>query len=420
MVVKGDTIKDVGLIQDMPNQDWPQGIQNASTHFDLITPGFINTHAHLELTYPYSIPLLDGESMGDWLFKVFCNRDKPYCIEGQALSPEDALSHRIESGIHQLLQSGVTTVNDISQLGESLPILAKNCVRGIVSLEFFHPDTQSLRPQSLAPTIDRYLELQNEFEKISTLTVGLSPHALYNVSPEAWRYVIHACNPPLVHTHLAESKDEMAWLFHQATANNTIHQLHQAVLKQTFHSPLQTQTPAAENLIAQMQALGLFEIPTILAHGLYLNETDLSTVQKDGLPVSLAHCPQSNIWLQNDTLSPQRWQYPFSMAVGLGTDSQLSVASLDIRHDARVMRDRFQLSAMETLNMLTLQGARALFMDDAVGTLFPGKQADWLGWQFPHQPDGSLSLADSLDACLTPGTKPQVIQIAGKAPTLDI
>jgi cytosine/adenosine deaminase-related metal-dependent hydrolase len=413
MAVEGATITEVGRIQDLPSSVQNQ-LEGHPAHYDLITPGFINTHAHLELTYPYSIPVEEGESMGDWLYKVFCNRQKPYCINGQALSSEDALLHRIEAGIQQMLNSGVTTINDISQQGESLPLLAKNSVRGIVSLEFFHPNTEAFTPETLEPTIDRYLALQDEFKPHSNLKVGLSPHALYNVSPMAWKHVIQTCKPPLVHTHLAESQDEMAWLFHQATESNTINLLHQAVLKQTFRSPLQTQPLSTQTLIAQMTALGLFEHPTLLAHGVYLNESDLNTLKQDRLPVSLAHCPQSNLWLQKDTLSSELWQPPFCIPVGLGTDSQLSVTSLDIRHDAQLVRGRFKLSVLETLDMLTLQGARALFMEDTLGTLLPGKQADWLGWKVSQNLKASRSLMESLDACLKPGQKPSAIHIAGK------
>jgi cytosine/adenosine deaminase-related metal-dependent hydrolase len=64
--------------------------------------------------------------------------------------------------------------------------------------------------------------------------------------------------------------------------------------------------------------------------------------------------------------------------------------------------------------MLTLQGARALFMQDTIGTLVPGKQADWLGWEVSQNLKASRSLMESLDACLTPGQKPSAIHIAGK------
>lgn len=413
MAMEGATITEVGQIQDLSSSIQGQLEENPA-HYDLISPGWINTHAHLELTYPDNIPLNEGESMGDWLYKVFCTKQTPYFLYGQSLSPEDALTHRIELGIQQMLNCGVTTINDISQQGESLPLLAKNHVRGIVSLEFFHPNTETFKPETVEPTIERYFALQDEVKKVANLQIGLSPHALYNVSPKAWKHVIQTCQPPLVHTHLAESKDEMAWLFHHSTEGNTINQLHQTILKQTFRSPLQATPPSSQNLIAQMITLGLFETPTLLAHGVYLNESDLQTLNTENLPVSLAHCPQSNLWLQKETLSPTLWQYPFSIPVGVGTDSQLSVASLDIRHDARLLRECFQLNALETLDMLTLQGARALFMDKTLGSLFPGKQADWLGWQFSQNPKSSLSFMNCLEKALTPEQKPNALQIAGK------
>lgn len=395
LAIENGRILGLGRMIELPEAIQPEVRSHASGV--LITPGLVNAHTHLELSFPESIPVEPGQSMGDWLRGVIRAANSP----NPEMTPEAARLSRCQTGVAESLAAGVTCVNDISSDGASLSVLDAAGLRGTVSLEFFHPGWETLRVE---PIIERYRQVAERYAEHPLLRVGLSPHSPYNVSPAAWQAVISACDPPVVHSHLAESQDEIEWLAQTRRdgLRLKLDQLHQAVLQRTFEPQWVGLTP-----VGYLEQFQLLESRLIMAHGVYTTEADRALMKKHG--VSLAHCPRSNLFLQQQTLDWFEWRES-GIAIGLGTDSRLSNHSLDLREEARESMALHGWTAETSLRHLTLEGARAMALESNIGSLSVGKAADFVIWN-------TASVSEEPDAAslfLAPQTALQEVYIEGQ------
>ena len=113
-------------------------------------------------------------------------------------------------------------------------------------------------------------------------------------------------------------------------------------------------------------------------------------------------CPRSNAWLHNG-LAPVEQLLRHGVPVGIGTDSLASTPDLDLFEEARALREHLPgLSPRTHIEMLTVQGALALGVEDRFGVLEPGMQADLAAFALPDTDDPEAALLErggSPDAC---------------------
>jgi cytosine/adenosine deaminase-related metal-dependent hydrolase len=397
-----------GIIEAVETKETYQAkLQQVPWHFDLITPGLINTHAHLNLHARVPMPILNGESMGDWLMKVVSLR--------QDFSASEAAMQNVQA----CLQHGTTCVNDIASGPESLLSMRTAGLRGRVSLEFFHPQTQAASLNQSDKTLTVWhtmLAAQKQLAQDTCgkypplVSLGLSPHSPYNVSPVGWQAVLACLAPHLpldhdvwLHSHLDEWCEEKR--YYQGELETGIAILHQGLLGQPFTPPISTACDAL-NYLGHM----VWTHPLTIAHGIFTQKESLVAWQKNTPhPLGLAHCPRSNVWLHGQTANIPMWD-ELNIPVGLGTDSLLSCPDWDIRAEARAAQQQQGWSASRSLKAATLVGATAMGMDQTTGSLTPGKMADWVGWQVPED----LRDLSPEAQWLHPRTQPLCVVIAGK------
>ena len=247
-------------------------------YFLVITPGLVNTHAHLELTFPEPIVLKPGEDFIDWLLRVIS-------FSATACSSEQKQA-RCQAGVQELLATGTTTVADISSDGISLDTLEQAGLRGLVALECFAPDAKQ-KPEKnprLQSFVQQYQALQTKWQGHERLGLTLSPHSLYNVSVTAWHWLCNTLNPPMVHTHIAESPEEDRWLRNDPDAR--FHTLHKSILGKQF-----TPSIVAESVANYLQQSKLIDRPWLMAHGTELSRSDLEALIKRNHPVACCTSP---------------------------------------------------------------------------------------------------------------------------------
>ncbi len=352
-------IASVGRIADLPSS-LPPGCRVTDLRSDsapsLLTPGLVNTHAHLELSFDEPVPMT--ASMDQWLLDVVAlSRKYGSSQEQQA---------RCAAGVEEMLAAGTTCVNDISSRGASLAGLDESGMRAVVALEFFHPASH---PVDVTPALQTYQAFFASFAGHPRIRPAISPHSPYNVAPDAWKAVIEACSPFLVHTHAAESRAESDWL---AGRQSSLNRLHQQLLGRTFQPTIRGLSP-----VAYLQAHGLLSERLIVAHAVCLAAADRRVLREHGVGVS--HCPRSNLMLHEETLDWADWR-DSGIPVGLGTDSRLSNRDLDLRAEARMASSLHGWSAAQALRHCTLEGAAAMKMDERIGSLAVGKAADMALW----------------------------------------
>lgn len=376
--VEQGKITEVGKIHDLPEETRPAEPRAGS----LLTPGLVNCHMHLEQSFPAPIHRAAEQSFTDWLLRVV------RLLREQSL-PSERMARCIRGG-NELLSTGTTCVNDIASGPESLQVLDQMGLRGIVSLEVFHPDAVQV---DIAHWITSYRAFRQGYEQHPRLKAGLSPHSPYNVSPTAWRALLEACLPPIIHTHLAEFEDETRYLAGQPAS---ILALHQAILGRPFTPQCPAPSP-----VAYLAEFNLLNAHTIAAHAIHTTAEDREQLAHHG--VTVAHCPRSNLALHGKTLSAADWEAT-GLSLGLGTDGRLSTPDLDLRAEARCAMRHHRWSAARALEAMTLAGAKTLGLDQQIGTLEPGKLADVVLWQ------SAPAVTDTPEACLLEETT-QTVQV---------
>lgn len=369
-----------------PLSELPEGSYSSPQPGSILSPGLINTHIHLEQSFPAPIEKSPDEPFNEWLGRVV----QRY----RTATSRDDFRIRCEKGAEELLRTGTTCVNDIASGTEALEVLEERGLRGIVSLEIFHPAFDELNVERI---MIAYTHFRDNFRHHRLLQAGLSPHSAYNVSPRAWQAVVDACEPPLIHTHVAEFEDEVRYL--RGEPSPLVH-MHRSVLGRDF-SP---QRPASSP-VQYLAEFNLLNNRTVMAHAVEVQGDDHGLIAEAGCTV--AHCPRSNLALHGKTLAPQAW--PEDIPVGLGTDGRLSTENLDLRAEARLAIQLHGWSYAEALRRLTWTGAQVLFMSDRIGTLESGKEADLVLWQAEPGAEGSPEALLLMDS-----TRVKQVRVAGQ------
>jgi cytosine/adenosine deaminase-related metal-dependent hydrolase len=379
--------KDSGKIVAFRQSVNDQGAADDQDGITVLTPGLINAHTHLELYSDQPIPVLPGESMADWLLKTY--------EWVRSLTPSDK-RQACQRSVTEMIRTGSTCINDITSEGMSLDILSQVGMRGIVSPEFFYPFHHE--EPTVEAIIERFWNLKNRFATHPLLTLGISPHSPFNVTPQACRKVLDGAEAvALVHTHMAESGDEMEWFQKGASP---LDRLHETILGQSF-GPIQgaiSPINAFEEMLSENW---------LIAHGVHCSEAEYAFLAERG--ASLCHCPRSNLWLTGKTLNDYKTLIKNGLVVGLGTDSRLSNHDLDLREEGRIAGKHHGLSASDVFELMTLGSAQAIKQSHQIGRLVPGYCADMVLWQSSVRDDN-----DPYALWLSPETQAAMVWINGR------
>jgi 5-methylthioadenosine/S-adenosylhomocysteine deaminase len=313
----------------------------------VIVPGLVNCHTHLE--YAVYAGFGDGLSFSSWIGLHVARKSLLDLDEMRAIATD---------GAQACLRSGVTTVGDCSFAGAAAEAAAETGLRAIVYLEVFGRDRTAL---------DRFDELRARVEPALSdrVRLGVSPHAPYTCTLELYE----ACAELGLQlaTHLGESVAERRYLLDGSGDWASFAEL--------------LVPPPGTTGIRLLAGAGLLRPGVMAAHCVDVEEEEIALLAQGG--VGVAHCPRSNGYL-GCGVAPLEELLAAGVPVGIATDSPASTPSFDLFEElrtaivaARARAGRPEaLSAARALELATLGGARVLGLEQEVGSLVPGKQAD--------------------------------------------
>ena len=334
-----------------------------------ILPGLVNAHAHLELTVMRGFLEREEGNFFAWLRKLTVAR--------MAMTPEDLLVSAT-CGAIEAARAGITCAADASSAAtKAMKALSQVGMRGIVYQESFGPD-----PKLAAENVAKLREQISSMRDIENdlVRVGVSPHAPYTVSAPQLELISRlAIDQKLpVMMHAAESQAEKLFMLEG-----------RGVFGEGLSARgIQWQAPGVST-IQYLARHGILETKPLLAHCVNVNHADLDLIKQSG--AGIAHCPKSNAKLGHGR-APFAEFIAQGLNVGLGSDSVASNNTCDLLEEARFAtllsrlpstpHDSFcggllpAIAAEQTLFAATLGGARALGLDNQIGALVEGMQAD--------------------------------------------
>lgn len=310
-----------------------------------LMPGLVNTHGHAAMTllrgYADDLPLMPWLEQHIWP------------AEGTHVSPE-FVRDGTELAIAEMLLAGTTTFSDMYFFPDAAATAATEA--GIrCQIVFPILDFPSAWARDADEYISKGLRVRDDMKHHSLLTFGFGPHAPYTVSPESLQKVA---------TYAAELDIPVQIHLHE-TAGEVL-----AAVEATGERPLDS-----------LNAIGLLGPKTQCVHMTDLGDQDIALLAATGAHV--VHCPQSNMKLASGACPVNRL-VDEGVNVALGTDSAASNNDLNLFSEMQsaallgklTAANAAALPAADALYMATMGGARAMGLDDRIGSLEPGKQAD--------------------------------------------
>ena len=349
LAIKGQHIAEVG--EGSPPADYSSA-KVVEAEGMVAMPGLVNAHTHLAMTLMRG--LADDMDVLAWLEK------RIWPLEAK-LTYEDCYWGGM-LGIAEMIRGGTTCFNDMYHFFDATAqAIVDSGIRGCPSLVLlgFLPSAEK--------DLERASELADEWRDKGEGRVVpmLGPHAPYSCENSYLADVVRVGKDQGlgVHIHLSESRKEV-----------------EDCLNAHGKTP-----------IAKVADAGVFDCPTLAAHCVHATADDIRLLARGGVGVS--HNPGSNLKLASG-FAPVLEMLQNGVKVGLGTDGAASNNNLDMFEEMRLAAlvhkatsgDPTALSAPQALAMATLGGARALGLDDEIGSLEVGKKADviLLGFDRPH------------------------------------
>ena len=329
----------------------------------VIMPGLVNVHTHLDYTVMRGF--LEDVDFFPWIRELNATK--------AALDHDDWVASAVV-GAAEAVAGGVTTIGDCTATGAALVGAMTVGLRAIIYQEVFGID-----PAKPVENIITELEiLLDQLKRIAgpLQQIGISPHAPYTVRPDLFRALREYLNvnPMPVCIHAAES-----------LAETELIRDGRGVIRDMLDRREITWTESGGSTVKYLSDLGMLGEEILLVHGVQFTASDMELIRASKTP--WAHCPKSNAKLGNGVAPLNLMQSCYEVAssrIGIGSDSVASNNTMDLFEEMRfaVLIQRAHRSAYDALtakqavDMATIGGARALRMDDKIGSLTPGKQAD--------------------------------------------
>ena len=362
VLVEGNRIVDVG--EDATGIEADEVVRGTGR---LLLPGFVNTHHHLYQSLFRNVPGASEAKLFDWLVFLY-ERWKRLGEEAMRVASTVACS--------ELLLSGATTTTDHCYLypRDGGNVLAADIEGARAAGIRFHPCRGSmslskkdggLPPDSVVQTegdiladCQRMIKAYHDPEPLAMLRIALAPCSPFSVTADLMResVVLAEETGVLLHTHLAETRDEEAYC-----------------LRRSGRRPVDL-----------MEELGWLRDDVWYAHLVVLNESDIAKLS--AAKVGMAHCPSSNMILGSGIARVTEMK-DTGIKIGLGVDGSASNDTSNMIREVRqaMLLQRVHygadaLTAREALRMATIGGAQVLHREDEIGSIEVGKAADLIAF----------------------------------------
>jgi 5-methylthioadenosine/S-adenosylhomocysteine deaminase len=330
-----------------------QSDEHVELHHHMVTPGLINAHTHAAMNLFRGFA--DDQPLHTWL------NESIWPLEKKWVTPDFVYDGTLMA-CAEMLKSGITAFNEMY----FYPDAASRAIResgmraniGLLVMDY---------PSHYANDGEDYLmkglEARDGWRDEALITSSLAPHAPYSVSDKTLNQVLTYANQLnlTIHMHVHETENEIL-----------------ESLKQYQIRPIE-----------RLHRLDLLSPQFMAVHAVYLNDEDLYTLSKAS--TSVVHCPTSNLKLGSGIADIEALQ-KHNINVCIGTDGSASNNKQDVLHDMQLAsllakglkKNPAIIDAKTSLEMVTINAAKALGLEDHIGSIEKGKYADLVAFDMDH------------------------------------
>ncbi|MEC5159030.1 MULTISPECIES: guanine deaminase [unclassified Janthinobacterium] len=326
----------------------------------LIMPGFIDSHVH----YPQTEMIGSyGQQLLEWLETYTFPTEKQFADKAYAQKIAKVfLNELARNGTTTALVFGTVHPQSVDALFEEASARNMRLIGGKVMMDRNAPDY--LLDTALTSYTDSKALIQRWHNK-GRLRYAVTPRFAPTSTPEQLTMagkLLKEFPDVYMHTHLSENKGEIAWV--------------------------QALFPASSGYLDVYNGFGLSGKRSIYAHGVHLRDDEFASLAATGSAV--AFCPTSNLFLGSGLFDLQKAEQ-YKVKVGLGSDVGAGTSFSALRtmgeaykvsqlHKAYVDNpdQRHPLTSLKAFYLATLGAAKALDLDDKVGSFRAGREADFI------------------------------------------
>lgn len=353
LLIEDGIIKKIGTVSAAEAED---AVEFARGEHYVLVPGYINTHTHVAMS-------VLRDYGGDMPLDVWLNQ---YIWPAEAKLTDDDVYWGSCLGMLEMIASGTTCLVDMydhcDAIAEAISDGGMRAILSRGSVGMNDPEGRGIAENDAVYA--RWHGAEDD-----RIRVWYGQHAP-NTCPGDYiqEMAQHARERGTgVHIHVAETKGEWEWC-------------------QSTHG----MTP-----VGWLESLGVLDVPTLAAHSVWLDDADIAIYAKHG--VAAAHNPISNLKLASGVCRVEDLQRA-GVTVGLGTDGSSSNNIMSMHRELQVAAlihkirnyDAQVVGARDALKLATIEGAKAIRWQDAIGSIAEGKKADLTlykldaPWNVPH------------------------------------
>ncbi|WP_296807124.1 amidohydrolase family protein [uncultured Methanobrevibacter sp.] len=310
----------------------------------ILLPGFVNTHTHLSMTLFRG--LADDLALDEWLndniWPMEANLNETYCYIGALL------------GAVELIKSGTTTFSDMYFYMEDVAkAVEESGIRAALSYGMIDFADEEKRKAEIEKNMRLFKNCHNSAD--GRIKVFFGPHSPYTASEELLKEVRKLAdeNDIKIHIHVSETQKEI-----------------NDISSEKGLRPFE-----------YLDSIGFLGPDVVCAHSVWLSDEEIEIIKKHDVKIS--HNPCSNMKLASG-IAPVSKLLENDICVAIGTDGASSNNNLDIIEELKTASllqkvstlDPKVLTSDEAIAMGTINGAKALGLDDEIGSIEVGKKAD--------------------------------------------